>query len=64
MNDHDYTALMGALNSAVEILDRNRTPDPGLIAAYDTLKQARAMAVKALDTTGARQRGTIELVAA
>jgi hypothetical protein len=43
VNDHDYNSLFSALNQAVEILNRNRTPDPAFIAAYDTLKQSRAM---------------------
>ena len=46
MNDHDYNSLLSSLNQAVEILNRNRTPDPRFIAAYDTLKQARAMIEK------------------
>jgi hypothetical protein len=43
VNPHDYNSLFAALNQAVEILYRNRTPDPAFIAAYDTLKQSRAM---------------------
>lgn len=50
MNDHDYNSLFASLNQAVEILARNRTPDPAFIAAYDTLKQSRAMLVKVLNT--------------
>jgi hypothetical protein len=46
VNDHDYNSLFSALNQAVEILYRNRTPDPAYIAAFDTLKQARAMIEK------------------
>ena len=42
MKAHDYQNLISALNQAVDILDRNRTPDPRFIAAYDTLKVARA----------------------
>ena len=48
VNEHDYALLFSSLNQAVEILDRNRTPDPSFIAAYDTLKQSRAMIAKAL----------------
>lgn len=48
MNEEDYKSLVGSLHQAVEILDRNRTPDPGLIAALDTLKQARAMVLRAV----------------
>ena len=43
VNHHDYNCLFSALNQAVEILYRNRTPDPDFVAAYDTLKQSRAM---------------------
>src|SRR5688500_4743246 len=39
----DYSSLFSSLEQAIEILQRNRTPAPGYIAAYDTLKQARAM---------------------
>ena len=48
MNDHDYNSLFAALNEAAEILHRNRTPDPAFVAAYDTLKQSRAMLEKAI----------------
>jgi hypothetical protein len=48
VNAHDYTSLFASLNEAVEILDRNRTPDPEFIAAYDTLKQSRAMLARVL----------------
>jgi hypothetical protein len=48
MNQHDYDSLLSSLNEAVTILNRNRTPDPSFIAAYDTLKQARAMIEKAV----------------
>ena len=51
MNDHDYHLLFSSLNQAVEILGRNRTADPAYIAAYDTLKQSRAMLVKVLNAT-------------
>ena len=49
MNQHDYTTLLASLDEAVAILARNRTPDPHSVAAYDTLKQARAMIVSTLD---------------
>ena len=48
MNDHDYHSLFAALNAAAEILHRNRTPDPAFVAAFDTLKQSRAMLEKAV----------------
>jgi hypothetical protein len=43
VNDHDYHTLSSALNEAIDILNRNRTPDPAFVAACDTLKQSRAM---------------------
>ncbi|HUR57547.1 MAG TPA: hypothetical protein VM029_07550 [Opitutaceae bacterium] len=49
MNQQAYNSLLSALDDAVYILDRNRTPDPALIAAFDTLKQARAMVVRAVE---------------
>lgn len=48
MNESDYTALIASLNTALDILERNRRPDPAFIAAHDTLKQSRAMVIKAL----------------
>jgi hypothetical protein len=48
VNDHDYNSLFAALNEAVDILHRNRTPDAAFVAAYDTLKQSRAMIEKAV----------------
>jgi hypothetical protein len=48
VNDHDYNSLFAALNEAAEILHRNRTPDPAFIAAFDTLKQSRAMLEKTI----------------
>ena len=48
MNDHDYNSLFAALNEAAEILHRNRTPDPAFVAAFDTLKQSRAMLEKVI----------------
>lgn len=49
VNTHDYHSLFTSLSQAIEILDRNRTPDPDFIAAYDTLKQSRAMLQRALN---------------
>ena len=65
MNDHDYNSLLSSLNDAVEILHRNRTPDPRFIAAFDTLKQARAM-IEATVSQGRRLPAPFpyELVAA
>jgi hypothetical protein len=49
VNDHDYQSLFASLNQAVEILHRNRRPDPQFVAAFDTLKQSRAMLVSVLN---------------
>jgi hypothetical protein len=49
VNDNDYNSLVSSLDNAVDILSRNRTPDPDLIIAFDTLKQARAKVVRALE---------------
>lgn len=66
MNDHDYNSLFAALNEAVEILHRNRRPDPAFVAAYDTLKQSRAMLEQAVPCASAPQANgaSTELVAA
>ena len=57
VNEHEYSLLISSLNQAVGILDRNRTPDPAFIAAYDTLKQSRAMILKALGRSQAAPSG-------
>lgn len=64
VNDHDYHSLFAALNTAAEILHRNRTPDPVFVAAFDTLKQSRAMLEKAIAGPAAAAAGSNELVAA
>jgi hypothetical protein len=46
----DHTTLFASLDEAIDTLQRNRTPDPAFIAAFDTLKQARAMLARALTT--------------
>lgn len=51
MNQNDYDSLLASLNEAVAILARIRTPDPRSVAAYDTLKQARAMVLGTIDPT-------------
>jgi hypothetical protein len=51
VNANDQHSIFSSLSHAIEILDRNRTPDPDFIAAYDTLKQSRAMLARALTTT-------------
>jgi hypothetical protein len=64
VNDHDYNSLFASLNLAVDILHRNRTPDPAFVAAYDTLKQSRAMIEKVLHQPVAIGRvETVELAA-
>ena len=65
MSQPDYDCLLAALNDAVAILARNRTPDPSSVAAYDTLKQARAMVVATLEQShSAASAFAPELVAA
>lgn len=65
MNPNDYLSLLASLDRAVAILDRNRTPDPESVAAYDTLKQARARITAILDKTRpAAGAGARQLVAA
>ena len=64
VNHHDYNSLFAALNQAAEILYRNRTPDPEFIAAYDTLKQSRAMLEKVLKPADGKPAGVaVELAA-
>lgn len=58
VNESDYTSLISSLNTALDVLERNRTPDPAFIAAYDTLKQSRAMIIKALERQ--QDAGTVE----
>lgn len=48
MSEQAYQSLLSSLDQAVEILARHRTPDPAMIAAFDTLKQARAKVVRAV----------------
>ena len=64
MNEHDYHSLIASLNEAVDILHRNRRPDPEFIAAYDTLKQSRAMIEKICHGHTVAAPNTPELVAA
>ena len=64
MNDYDYNSLLSSLNHAVEILYRNRTPDPRFIAAFDTLKQARAMIEKSVGEQRSALVSDLELAAA
>ena len=64
MNDHDYNSLFAALNEAAAILHRNRTPDPAFIAAFDTLKQSRAMLEKAIRPPALNSPGGTDLAAA
>jgi hypothetical protein len=52
VNANDYHSVFSALSRAIEILDRNRTPEPEFIAAYDTLKQSRAMLARVLNDPG------------
>jgi hypothetical protein len=66
VNAHDYNSLFASLNHALELLHQHRTPDPSYIAAYDTLKQSRAMlanAIRPVDGAGAMEEPR-DLVAA
>jgi hypothetical protein len=47
MNDAKFNALLSSLDHALEILAQHRAPDADNVAAYDALKQARALAVQA-----------------
>ena len=51
MNQQEFEALLSCLNGAVEILERHRTPDPEVVAACDTLQQARARVLEAVKPT-------------
>jgi hypothetical protein len=64
VNQSDYNALLSSLNDAVEILYRNRTPDPEFVAAYDALKVARAKAMGAALQAHASAPAKPELAAA
>lgn len=64
MNQNDYDSLLASLNEAVAILARIRTPDPRSVAAYDTLKQARAMVLGTIERARLQPSVTAELTAA
>ena len=64
MNAHDYNSLLSSLNNAVEILHRNRKPDPRFQAAFDTLKQARAMIERNVEQAPIAASFEVELAAA
>jgi hypothetical protein len=64
VNANDQHSIFSSLSHAIEILDRNRTPDPDFIAAYDTLKQSRAMLARALAATETTASVNDERVAA
>ena len=64
VNANDQHSLFASLSRAIEILDRNRTPDPHFIAAYDTLKQSRAMLARALTANASPVSLREELAAA
>lgn len=49
MKQHEFNLLLSSLDTAVEILERHRTPDHASVAAFDALKQARARILNALD---------------
>ncbi len=47
MNNACINSLLSTLDHAVEILAENRTPEAICVAAFDTLKQARALVARA-----------------
>lgn len=50
MNTARLATLLASLDEAVAILDEQRTPDALCVAAFDTLKQARALVLRAFDS--------------
>lgn len=48
MNSARITSLLSHLDSAVDILAEQRTPDALYVAAFDTVKQARALVARAI----------------
>lgn len=48
MQDIRSESVLCALDRSLALFDQLRTPDPVSVAAYDTLKQARAMIERAL----------------
>ena len=64
VNTNDHQSLFASLGHALEILDRNRTPEPEFIAAYDTLKQSRALLQRVLNGSARRFAGQEPYLAA
>ena len=61
MNSGPIHSLLSSLDNAVEILAENRTSDAMCVAAFDTLKQARALVARAFSTpSGAFDRAATE----
>jgi hypothetical protein len=50
VNDKRYNTLVYAMDHAIEIFSQIRSSDAQCVAAFDTLKQARAMVVRALQS--------------
>lgn len=50
MHDIRSESVLCALDRSLTLFAQLRTPDPVSVAAYDTLKQARAMIERALVT--------------
>lgn len=48
MEDHRSDTVLRFLDRSIELFSQLRTPDPVSAAAYDTLKQARAMIARSL----------------
>jgi hypothetical protein len=64
VNENELSTLFSALNEAVDVLDHHRRPDPEFIAAFDTLKQARAMIEKVYSQPAAAAAKTEPALAA
>ncbi|HVU32219.1 MAG TPA: hypothetical protein VHE61_02210 [Opitutaceae bacterium] len=57
MNPTPIQVLITTLDHAIDILADHRTPDYLCVAAFDTLKQARALVVRAFEREiGPRER--------
>jgi hypothetical protein len=53
MNLQEQDTLFSSLDCAIETLERNRLPDPRFVAAFDHVKQARAMLVRVMRESAA-----------
>ncbi|MDO8542173.1 MAG: hypothetical protein Q7S40_17175 [Opitutaceae bacterium] len=49
MNNTRYDTLISSMDRSIELFSEIRTPDAVSVAAFDTLKQARALIAHALE---------------